>query len=93
MEVDTRLIKRIAGVMTPLFGANTSFAEDGIYLLDARTTIGPIIDNEGKYVHSPSPFSLASLIVLQGATERSIANYISLMFSLSIIYLGPTTSS
>ncbi|KAG1869967.1 hypothetical protein F4604DRAFT_1926750 [Suillus subluteus] len=34
------------------FGANTASAEDGIYLLDARTTIGPIIDDEGKSAHS-----------------------------------------
>ncbi|KAG2359426.1 hypothetical protein BDR07DRAFT_1488287 [Suillus spraguei] len=34
------------------FGANTASVEDGIYLLDARTTIGPIVDDEGKSVHS-----------------------------------------
>ncbi|KAG2352246.1 hypothetical protein BDR07DRAFT_892304 [Suillus spraguei] len=34
------------------FGANTASAEDGIYLLDARTTIGPIVDDEGKSAHS-----------------------------------------
>ncbi|KAG1879524.1 hypothetical protein C8R48DRAFT_668350 [Suillus tomentosus] len=34
------------------FGANTASAEDGIYLLDARTTIGSIVDDEGKSAHS-----------------------------------------
>jgi hypothetical protein len=34
------------------FGANTASAEDGIYLLDARTTIGSIIDDEGNSAHS-----------------------------------------
>ncbi|KAG2119827.1 uncharacterized protein F5147DRAFT_767295 [Suillus discolor] len=34
------------------FGANTASVEDGIYLLDTRSTIGPIIDDEGKSAHS-----------------------------------------
>ncbi|KAG2360544.1 hypothetical protein BDR07DRAFT_1486863 [Suillus spraguei] len=34
------------------FSANTASAEDGIYLLDARTTIGLIVDDEGKSAHS-----------------------------------------
>ncbi|KAG2090219.1 uncharacterized protein F5147DRAFT_787377 [Suillus discolor] len=34
------------------FGANTASAEDGIYLLDTRTTIGPIVDDERNPAHS-----------------------------------------
>jgi hypothetical protein len=34
------------------FNANTASAEDGIYLLDARTTIGSIVDDEGNSAHS-----------------------------------------
>ncbi|KAG2069800.1 hypothetical protein BDR04DRAFT_1101067 [Suillus decipiens] len=33
------------------FGANTASAEDGIYLMDARTTIGSIVDDQGKSAH------------------------------------------
>jgi hypothetical protein len=39
------------------FGANTASAEDGIYLLDAWTTIGSIIDDEGNSAHSLHLFS------------------------------------
>ncbi|KAG1857635.1 hypothetical protein C8R48DRAFT_775554 [Suillus tomentosus] len=34
------------------FSANTASVEDGIYLLDVRTTIGSIVDDEGKSAHS-----------------------------------------
>ncbi|KAG2063631.1 hypothetical protein BDR04DRAFT_1123131 [Suillus decipiens] len=34
------------------FGANAASVEDSIYLLDARTTVGPIIDDNGKSAHS-----------------------------------------
>ncbi|KAG1794458.1 uncharacterized protein HD556DRAFT_436222 [Suillus plorans] len=34
------------------FGANTASAEDGIYLLNTRMTIGPIVDDEGNPAHS-----------------------------------------
>ncbi|KAG2360236.1 hypothetical protein BDR07DRAFT_1413089 [Suillus spraguei] len=34
------------------FGANAASVEDGIYLLDARTIVGPIIDDDGKSAHS-----------------------------------------
>ncbi|KAG2366358.1 hypothetical protein BDR07DRAFT_1396276 [Suillus spraguei] len=34
------------------FGANAASVEDGIYLLDTRTTVGPIIDDDGKSAHS-----------------------------------------
>ncbi|KAG2366500.1 hypothetical protein BDR07DRAFT_1480177 [Suillus spraguei] len=34
------------------FSANTASAEDGTYLLDAHTTIGGIIGDEGKSVRS-----------------------------------------
>ncbi|KAG1792993.1 uncharacterized protein HD556DRAFT_1444087 [Suillus plorans] len=40
------------------FTANTSAStEDGIYLLDAGTTIGPIIDDECKFVHVSLPMT------------------------------------
>ncbi|KAG2064720.1 hypothetical protein BDR04DRAFT_1122371 [Suillus decipiens] len=35
-----------------MFGANTASAEDSIYLMDAWTTISPIIDDEGKSAQS-----------------------------------------
>jgi hypothetical protein len=58
MESDIRLTKIVSGAMTDssqlqkweifrvnvfTFGANAASAEDGIYLLDARTTIGPTV--------------------------------------------------
>ncbi|KAG1805934.1 uncharacterized protein BJ212DRAFT_1486076 [Suillus subaureus] len=44
------------------FGANTASAEDSIYLLDVRTTsIGPIIDDEGKSAHSLHLFANGDL--------------------------------
>jgi hypothetical protein len=81
------LTEKITGAMTHLlrlqkleirvnvftFGANTASAEDGIYLLDAWTTIGSIIDNEGNSAHSlhlfandvrVSPFFLSFIFIL-----------------------------
>ncbi|KAG1870588.1 hypothetical protein DFJ58DRAFT_910965 [Suillus subalutaceus] len=62
------------------FNANTASAEDGIYLLDARITIGPIIDDEGKSVHSlhlfasdplPNGAPAFSTVIIAGKVSRS----------------------
>ncbi|KAG2342244.1 hypothetical protein BDR05DRAFT_1001189 [Suillus weaverae] len=50
------------------FGANTASIKDGIYLLDAQTTIDPIIDDEGKSAHSLHLFANDDLQPLPDGT-------------------------